>query len=78
MPHTPHHSPEDHVDYLDDDHHPHEGEDGEDDKDAETDFCRNDQVDNNPQPIVVVCHVLKVNNNLTINKIIIKLISRQN
>ena len=86
MPHTPHHSPKDHVDYLDhdddhhegdddhhegddhhhegDDHH-HEGEDGEDDKDAETDFCRNDQVDNNPQPIVVVCHVLKVNNNLT-------------
>ena len=76
MPHTPHHSPKDHVDYLDlnddhhegDDHH-HEGEDhhheGEDDKDAETDLCRNDQVDNNPQPIVVVCHVLKVNNNLT-------------
>ena len=65
MPHTPHHSPKDHVDYLDDDHHPHEGEDGEDDKDAETDLCRNDQVDNNPQPIVVVSHVLKVNNNLT-------------
>ena len=60
MPHTPHHSPKDHAD-LDDDHH-HEGED---DEDAQTDLCRNDQVDNNPQPIVVVSHVLKVNNDLT-------------
>ena len=62
-----HHEGDDHH-HEGDDHH-HEGEDhhheGEDDKDAETDLCRNDQVDNNPQPIVVVSHVLKVNNNLT-------------
>ena len=56
MPHTPHHSPEDHADDLDLDDHHHEGED---DEDAHTHLCRNDQVNNNPQPIVAVCHVLE-------------------